>query len=52
MLRKLLIVLIPDRSKLLLLLTVLIDLLLKLILQLLECGLEFFDLGLLEVKRL
>ena len=49
MLGELLIVFIPDCLKLLLLLAVLIDLLLELVLQLLDGGLESFNLGLLEV---
>ena len=50
MLCKLLVVFIPDRLKLLLLLTVLVDLLLELVFQPLDRVLERLDLGLLKVK--
>ena len=52
MLGKLLIVFVPDCLKLLLLLTVFVNLLLKLILQSLDRVLKRLDLWLLEVKTL
>ena len=52
MLGKFFIIFIPNRLKLLLLLTVLIDLLFKLVLQLHDRGLDRFYLRLLEVEHL
>lgn len=48
---KFLVILLPNGLKLLLLLTVLIDLLFKLHIQLLDLFLKFFDLGLLKVEQ-
>lgn len=50
MLCELLVIFIPDRLKLLFLLTVLVDLLLELIFQSLDRVLERLDLGLLKVE--